>query len=75
MASHHFTPRCVLCREAAHERRGDVLESIGDHDRKKQLGQALPYWLRHTFAKAALMHGEDMHSVATWLGIVTSVPR
>jgi site-specific recombinase XerD len=44
------------------------LESIGDHDRKAQLEQASPHWLRHTFAKAALMQGEDMRSVAAWLG-------
>ncbi|KQQ96147.1 hypothetical protein ASF77_21830 [Massilia sp. Leaf139] len=44
------------------------LESIGDHDRKTQLEQASPHWLRHTFAKAALMQGEDMRSVAAWLG-------
>lgn len=44
------------------------LESIGDHDRKTQLEKASPHWLRHTFAKAALMQGEDMRSVASWLG-------
>jgi site-specific recombinase XerD len=44
------------------------LESVGDHDRKAQLEQASPHWLRHTFAKAALMQGEDMRSVAAWLG-------
>lgn len=44
------------------------LESVGDHDRKARLEQASPHWLRHTFAKAALMQGEDMRSVAAWLG-------
>ena len=44
------------------------LESIGDHDRKAQIEKASPHWLRHTFAKSALMQGEDMRSVAAWLG-------
>lgn len=44
------------------------LESIGDLDRKGQIEKASPHWLRHTFAKSALMQGEDMRSVAAWLG-------
>lgn len=44
------------------------LESVGDHDRKEQLEKASPHWLRHTFAKAALTEGEDIRSVAGWLG-------
>jgi site-specific recombinase XerD len=33
-----------------------------------QLRQASPHWLRHTFAKAALLTGQDIRHVAAWLG-------
>lgn len=33
-----------------------------------QLEKASPHWLRHTFAKAALLHGQSMREVATLLG-------
>lgn len=33
-----------------------------------RLEQASPHWLRHTFAKAALLHGQSMREVAGLLG-------
>ncbi len=33
-----------------------------------QLEKASPHWLRHTFAKAALLHGQSMREVANLLG-------
>lgn len=33
-----------------------------------QLDQASPHWLRHTFAKAALLQGQSMREVASLLG-------
>jgi integrase/recombinase XerC len=44
------------------------LESIGGFERRDQLLQASPHWLRHTFAKSALMSGQDLRTVAGWLG-------
>lgn len=34
----------------------------------KELLKISPHWLRHTFAKAALLHGQSMREVATLLG-------
>lgn len=34
----------------------------------KELVKASPHWLRHTFAKAALLHGQSMREVANVLG-------
>lgn len=44
------------------------LETIGELERRDQLLKASPHWLRHTFAKAALMTGQDLRTVAGWLG-------
>lgn len=44
------------------------LESVGELERRDQLLEASPHWLRHTFAKAALMTGQDLRTVAGWLG-------
>ena len=49
-------------------RAATFLESIGESERAIQLRTALPHWLRHTFAKAALMTGQDLRTVAGWLG-------
>lgn len=46
----------------------DFLDTVGDIDRARILRQASTHWLRHTFAKAALLTGQDMRSVAAWLG-------
>lgn len=46
----------------------DFLEEVGDLQRAEQLRLASPHWLRHTFAKAALLSGQDLRSVAGWLG-------
>nr|WP_315219910.1 tyrosine-type recombinase/integrase [uncultured Duganella sp.] len=46
----------------------DFLEARGDAEYIAQLRQASPHWLRHTFAKAALLSGQDIRSVAAWLG-------
>lgn len=46
----------------------DFLDSVGDVDRANTLRQASTHWLRHTFAKAALLTGQDVRSVAAWLG-------
>ena len=46
----------------------DFLESSGDVAGAGQLRQASPHWLRHTFAKAALLTGQDIRHVAAWLG-------
>jgi site-specific recombinase XerD len=32
------------------------------------LREASPHWLRHTFAKSAPMTGQDLRTVAGWLG-------
>ncbi len=34
----------------------------------EELAKASPHWLRHTFAKAALLHGQSMREVANLLG-------
>jgi len=46
----------------------DLLENAGDVTKATGLRQASPHWLRHTFAKAALLTGQDVRSVAAWLG-------
>ncbi|QYF93045.1 site-specific integrase [Massilia sp. PAMC28688] len=46
----------------------DFLASVGDMARREQILAASPHWLRHTFAKAALMTGHDLRTVAGWLG-------
>jgi hypothetical protein len=46
----------------------DILDTVGDITRAEQLRQASPHWLRHTFAKAALLSGQDVRHVAAWLG-------
>jgi len=33
-----------------------------------ELAKISPHWLRHTFAKAALLHGQSMREVANLLG-------
>lgn len=49
-------------------RAAEFLESVGEVERRDQLLEASPHWLRHTFAKAALMTGQDLRTVAGWLG-------
>lgn len=49
-------------------RTAKFLESVNELDRRDQLLEASPHWLRHTFAKAALMTGQDLRTVAGWLG-------
>lgn len=44
------------------------LESVGDVERSILLRQVSPHWLRHTFAKAALLTGQDIRHVASLLG-------
>ena len=44
------------------------LETIGELDRRDEMLKDSPHWLRHTFAKAALMTGHDLRTVAGWLG-------
>lgn len=46
----------------------DFLDEVGDKTRASELRQASTHWLRHTFAKAALLAGQDVRSVAAWLG-------
>lgn len=46
----------------------DYIETNGEAERAEQLPQASPHWLRHTFAKAALLNGQDIRHVAAWLG-------
>lgn len=46
----------------------DFLDVVGDSGRADQLRRASPHWLRHTFAKAALLTGQDIRHVAAWLG-------
>jgi len=45
----------------------DFLDEVGDKTRASELRQASTHWLRHTFAKAALLAGQDVRSVAAWL--------
>lgn len=65
VATRHGLYRIVKARLAA---AADFLDEIGDVPRAEQLRQASPHWLRHTFAKAALLTGQDVRSVAAWLG-------
>ncbi len=44
------------------------LESVGDLDRSEQILKASPHWLRHTFAKSALLKGQSVREVASLLG-------
>jgi len=46
----------------------DFLDAIDDAQRATQLRLASPNWLRHTFAKAALLTGQDIRHVAAWMG-------
>lgn len=46
----------------------DFLDEVGDSARAVQLRQASTYWLRHTFAKAAPLSGQDVRNVAVWTG-------
>jgi site-specific recombinase XerD len=46
----------------------EFLEGAGDSAGGEQLRQASPHWLRHTFAKAALLTGQDIRHFAAWLG-------
>jgi integrase/recombinase XerC len=45
-----------------------VLIAAGEPDRAAELSKASPHWLRHTFAKAALLKGQSMREVAGMLG-------
>lgn len=65
ITTRHGLYRIVNGRLAA---AADVLEALGDTARSVQLRQASPHWLRHTFAKAALLSGQDVRNVAAWLG-------
>lgn len=49
-------------------RTADALEQKGDAAGCAQLRQASPHWLRHTFAKSALLTGQDVRHVAALLG-------
>jgi integrase/recombinase XerC len=46
----------------------DFLAAAGNAAGAEQLRQASPHWLRHTFAKSALLTGQDIRHVAAWLG-------
>lgn len=46
----------------------EFLDTVGDIDRANQLREASPHWLRHTFAKGALLSGQDIRHVAALLG-------
>lgn len=46
----------------------EFLDTVGDVDRANQLREASPHWLRHTFAKGALLSGQDIRHVAALLG-------
>jgi site-specific recombinase XerD len=46
----------------------DRLDAAGEPDAAKQIESASPHWLRHTFAKAALLKGSSMREVAAMLG-------
>ncbi len=45
-----------------------ALRDAGNFDLATDLDRASPHWLRHTFAKAALMKGQSMREVASLLG-------
>ncbi|GJI93624.1 hypothetical protein RugamoR57_03420 [Duganella caerulea] len=49
-------------------RTADALEQAGDVAGCAQLRLASPHWLRHTFAKSALLTGQDVRHVAALLG-------
>ncbi|MGX9697645.1 tyrosine-type recombinase/integrase [Janthinobacterium lividum] len=49
-------------------RTADALEQASDVAGCTQLRQASPHWLRHTFAKSALLTGQDVRHVAALLG-------
>lgn len=44
------------------------LAAAGNAADAEQLRQASPHWLRHTFAKSALLNGQDLWNVAAWQG-------
>ena len=46
----------------------DALMDEGDQVRAQQLARVSAHWMRHTFAKAALLAGQDMRVVASALG-------
>jgi integrase/recombinase XerC len=46
----------------------NFLTGTGQHDTAAELERASPHWLRHTFAKAALLKGQSMREVASLLG-------
>jgi integrase/recombinase XerC len=50
------------------EQAAAFLDTIDEQERSAQLREASPHWLRHTFAKASLMSGQDLRVVAGWLG-------
>ena len=50
------------------ERAAQVLDELGRHADAAKLRQASPHWLRHTFAKAALLQGQPLRVVAEGLG-------
>lgn len=45
-----------------------ALHNAGQADMAAELERASPHWLRHTFAKAALLKGQSMREVASLLG-------
>ncbi len=47
---------------------GKALRETGAFDLADELDRASPHWLRHTFAKAALLKGQSMREVASLLG-------
>ena len=47
---------------------GEALRDTGAFDLADELDRASPHWLRHTFAKAALLKGQSMREVASLLG-------
>ncbi|MBV6325561.1 tyrosine-type recombinase/integrase [Duganella violaceipulchra] len=50
------------------EKAAKILDEIGEPERAAHLRRASTHWLRHTFAKAALLTGQDVRTVAAWLG-------
>ncbi|PLY42126.1 hypothetical protein CSZ94_12165 [Janthinobacterium sp. ROICE36] len=46
----------------------DYLQDQGQFDEAIQLRKTSPHWMRHTFAKGALLQGHDLRQVATALG-------
>jgi site-specific recombinase XerD len=50
------------------ERAAEFLVNLGREEEAKKLQEASPHWLRHTFAKAALLQGQPMRVVAEGLG-------